>query len=613
MLQLTYIKLVIGVKDMKKKQKKQLSDTLIDRLDIWPLIIAISIIPLLIRVIPVEYMSESIPWINTNKTFYDFYSYFKSQIIIVIGIISLLLIIKKIIEDQSSFVKDSAIIISAVALFSVLASSLLTDYPYIVTHGYIERYESVFVVLSYWFLFLLAYKTNWDRPKLDKLFNAFWITNIILSLIGIFQYFGYDILLSDAIKPFITSFKMGNASFTTDFIVTYRVIGQTLYHYNYVAFFITLSFPVFITKLLYDPRLKFKFAYLLTSALIMFNLLGSSARGGLLGLGVGMMFWTLFNRKILFKKSIYALILAVLIIGSFIGFETISDGFLTKRIISTFDTPKIEYPFENLYIEDQSIFLKMKDDLLKVRIDDENLKSFSLSAFLNDEQVEIAGFDANEKGYFNEPVLSNVKIYPGVDDEGTDYIVMDINRISVLFTYFEGSLLFRYPSGALIELPFTESMGLIGNERMGSGRGYIWSRSLPLILDKPILGYGPDTFPMVFPQYDLIGKFNTYSTENMIVDKAHNIYLQYAISSGLLYLGAYIALLLLYLFRIIKQFRKNSFTFINEYESIFFTGIIAYSVAGMFNDSTVHVSPVFWVFIGIGLALATKPLISQSK
>ena len=69
-------------------------------------------------------------------------------------------------------------------------------------------------------------------------------------------------------------------------------------------------------------------------------------------------------------------------------------------------------------------------------------------------------------------------------------------------------------------------------DRFATGRGYIWSRTLPIVLEKPLLGYGGDTFALYFPQNDLLGKANTYNTFNMYVDKPHNMYLQMVVNFG---------------------------------------------------------------------------------
>ena len=38
-------------------------------------------------------------------------------------------------------------------------------------------------------------------------------------------------------------------------------------------------------------------------------------------------------------------------------------------------------------------------------------------------------------------------------------------------------------------------------------------------------------------------------------------------------------------------------------QSAVFSAIVSYCVAGIFNDSVVPVAPVFWVLLGLGIAM----------
>ena len=99
-----------------------------------------------------------------------------------------------------------------------------------------------------------------------------------------------------------------------------------------------------------------------------------------------------------------------------------------------------------------------------------------------------------------------------------------------------------------------ESWGFEGKERFISGRGYIWSRTFPMLKDTIILGHGPDTYAIYFPQYDYASKRTALNSINIIVDKPHNMYLQAAANTGLLSLLALLALFLAYLFSSTKQY-----------------------------------------------------------
>ncbi|MBU3812642.1 MAG: O-antigen ligase family protein, partial [Candidatus Niameybacter stercoravium] len=155
-----------------------------------------------------------------------------------------------------------------------------------------------------------------------------------------------------------------------------------------------------------------------------------------------------------------------------------------------------------------------------------------------------------------------------------------------------------------MELEEPASIGFRGKERLGSARGYIWSRTLPLIKERPLLGYGPDAFAFAFPQNDLLGKWYAYRTPNMTVDKPHNLYLQIAVNQGLIALVAFLVLVGAYIINAIKvyAFRKDYSS--KEIVGIaVFLSVIGYLGAGIFNDSIVSVAPIFWVLLGTGMGM----------
>ena len=162
-----------------------------------------------------------------------------------------------------------------------------------------------------------------------------------------------------------------------------------------------------------------------------------------------------------------------------------------------------------------------------------------------------------------------------------------------------------------------ETIGFRGKEKLGSARGYIWSRSIPMMKDTFLIGYGPDTYAAKFPQNDLLGKWWAYDTPNMIVDKVHNLYLQYFINNGGLALLGFLVLVIAYIIQSFKLYALKGFYENKEILGIATTlAIIGYLGAGMFNDSVVSVAPIFWVLLGIGIAInfmIQKEKIENSK
>ena len=185
--------------------------------------------------------------------------------------------------------------------------------------------------------------------------------------------------------------------------------------------------------------------------------------------------------------------------------------------------------------------------------------------------------------------------------------ILYINKDSVKL-YFElkskyiGIVDFK---GKSIDIDNIKSFGFEGKEKLASSRGYIWSRSLPLVKDTILLGHGPDTFVAYFPQQDIMGKMYAYNGDMwQLVDKPHNLYLQTALNTGAVSLIAMLALFIMYFIKSFKIYYRSKFDDFNSIAGLgIFVAVVGYLGAGIFNDSVVSVAPVFWVLLGMGISV----------
>lgn len=141
----------------------------------------------------------------------------------------------------------------------------------------------------------------------------------------------------------------------------------------------------------------------------------------------------------------------------------------------------------------------------------------------------------------------------------------------------------------------------------GSGRLYIWGQAWQLIKDRPLVGYGLDTFTYQFPQNDT-GKHSNIETYTVTVDKPHNLYVGMAYGSGVIAMLAMVALFGHILFH-------GGRTALKEKDPILIAlllGALAYMGQAMFNDSIGGVGVVFWVLIGVITARIIQKEIGES-
>lgn len=79
------------------------------------------------------------------------------------------------------------------------------------------------------------------------------------------------------------------------------------------------------------------------------------------------------------------------------------------------------------------------------------------------------------------------------------------------------------------ELPVLPEKGISA----GSGRVYIWNKAIDLVKERPVFGYGLDTFMFNFPHYAIDARAGMYD-ENTITDKPHNMYVGWLYGTGVI-------------------------------------------------------------------------------
>ncbi|MDI6816193.1 MAG: O-antigen ligase family protein [Actinomycetota bacterium] len=132
-------------------------------------------------------------------------------------------------------------------------------------------------------------------------------------------------------------------------------------------------------------------------------------------------------------------------------------------------------------------------------------------------------------------------------------------------------------------------------------RVQMWESSLPLVAERPILGAGPDTYKYVFGKYKPEGWVE--HMDDPLVDKAHNEFLQLAVTTGLAGLGAYLWLLVAFAWAGIARMR----TLEKDCGAWLAAGAIgaalSFVVHLQFNFSHFSVSPFFWIAAGLAAGI----------
>lgn len=128
---------------------------------------------------------------------------------------------------------------------------------------------------------------------------------------------------------------------------------------------------------------------------------------------------------------------------------------------------------------------------------------------------------------------------------------------------------------------------------VGSNRVSIWIMTLKSIKKNPILGTGPDTLHLRLVRDVPEDVYSMILSHRIYPDKAHNEFLEYWATGGILTLVSYLGLVIIILVNLFKKRDKIS--------KIFIIIIFGYLVQSFFNISVIQVAPIYWIILGLGV------------
>ncbi len=431
---------------------------------------------------------------------------------------------------------------------------------------------------------------------------------------------------------------------------------------------------------------------LLFSLAVIILYLGSMSRAGLLGGIAAMVLFVILQGKTMMRRFVPVLCLVLLFVGCYLFMDGASGGLVTNEFRQTLPSsvqlalgqtpvsedaiaaPSVEktqeMPAENTSTdtdtpaEDKggaaapawSAIPAAAPQVRSVRLG-ENRFRFETETETLEIVLERAA-DANIRCYdakSSELRLTGADGQNGVrrfEDERYAAYAITFNDNQFELQWFSYRFLLSSENGVLTYTPkprtfWTEAepapyVGFEGHERFATNRGWIWSRTIPILGKAIFTGYGPDSFAVYFPQKDIAWKMNLYGATNIVVDKPHNWYLQTAVNTGIVSLLLLLWLLGSFLLDGLRAVAgrpvrgmavlmgrsvsgdpleglsvppvpadgptallvaggaaDNRKTLLSG----ILCGVFGYALAGIFNDSVVSVAPVFWIVLGLGAGL----------
>lgn len=574
-----------------------------------PLLLIAGFVPLIVyaKLIDLSGTTQALYWTGQQQ-YLDFFSYWKSRWVIALTAIALIFYIILYKQKKLPFknLKQYYTPLSIYAIFVIVSTIFAID-TQTALWGFVDMYQGMFVLLSYVLITFLTINFVNNERDVTLFVKAFLFLMIVEGVIGVGQYFGIDIFQTkignDLILP--NNLKVDGLSFSFG----PKTIYGTLFNTNFVGSFATLMLPLSVAFLLAAKMKKQRIVSSVSTVLMIFTWIGCNSRAGYLAVAVAAVFAVWLCRRVIKKHWVWFVGLVVVIAVVLVGLNYVSDGQVASRIKSfniveqinniktknetAFKFEKIELGKDTILIETNRQTLNMKVDKDKLYFLNENLEELKIEKKGN--KILLNDFDK----YWEIHNITIPKNYPGVTVTthwgwGTTHYYITQDGIKVL-----GS------GGRITDPIVAERLKLFdGLESFMSGRGYIWSRTIPMMKYNLIKGSGADNFPMVFPQDDIVAKLNINMDANTVIDKPHNLFLQTAINNGVISLLALLVALGIYFIDCLKLYSKMIYDSLEKYiGASCLLSIIGYLASGMFNDSVVSVEPIFWVIWGLGISI----------
>ncbi len=556
--------------------------------EIAVMFIVVGVTPFLVYLLKYEYQFVGE---RNSREFYDYFNLIKSNVILYTSAFILINSIMNFLVSERKYgerfnlkniLTHRNICISLVIL-SVIVSYIFSDYKDVALSGAYERFESIWMHFSYMIIFIyftkLTKKDNWFQ-----FFSyAILLSSFVVGLIGTLQYFDINVIMMEFFQKITTG---GRTGLTSNSIGSYT----TLYNINTSASYSLLVIYMLILVFTINKNKVIKTITLIDLALIFTTFLNSFSEASYIAFIVSILFMLCLYALKFYKENnqkysnlLIGAIFTIVFIPILL-FAT-NDSFKNK-VLNVIGEPDI---FTDWYQDENDFYFYNKDDeFIKVE-----LLENSYNVYENDRLLSSIEYLNNEDVIIKTENFESINLKYAFTTEDEDFLNFnDLVNIRLDEPY---AVVGR---GSLRKAEHIDFVGFEGYSNIFSFRGYIWSRSNQLLLDRFFIGYGSDAFFHVFPNDDIVGRaFSSFP--NVLVDKPHSIYLNMAINNGIFYLVGFIGLVFL-AFREKFELLLKSFTDkkVNSLPIILYlTGIVAYLINGISTDNITIIIVFFWIYL----------------
>ncbi|MCI8341844.1 MAG: hypothetical protein HFE62_01305 [Firmicutes bacterium] len=635
-----------------EKRKSALKDIENKNMIIIPIILVTTVFMFISRAKVLPEQMYGMYWHTGPDYDIDVFVYWKKMFFMTVTALALAFLLWNVVLGKRKINRHIVYIPMAVYCVFVLLSYVFSPYKAIASAGTNTRLEGTWVLIFYMLATFFAMNAVSNEKSVKTICIAFAISCTVLGFWGVLEKFAELKITSlpnflyypRAIRDSINVTRGGAIGYVEWFFT----------NMNYTSFFMVIPISIFTMASIGSENKVLKTYFAFLTGLIVFCLWGASSMGGIVATAcAAIMAVVVFGFANLKKwaKSI-AIVIVFVAAASAVSIPSIKNEFKntlaieqntkntsgsmvavetelsqnaqkeeeSEAIIEPLSSEKAGFTIVDA-VDNSHVYINAANEIKPEFHNIDYIKtenntatfsfegvSFTISAYDNG-NIEVTDSNGNATDEYTKYFTVSSK-FSEMLGTGEDTLFLYINTPNCAWPFgmYDGKLYFITAKGEGLELDGNiKTFGFKGHEKFATNRGYIWSRSIPLIKDTIFVGHGADTFEMYFPHNDFAGKYNVgmYSSSlEIIVDKPHNMYIATAINTGLISLLALLAVYGIYIVESFKIYRKREFSSFMEYIGagimLAITGIL---VGGLVNDSVINVMAVSFTFMGVGFAI----------
>lgn len=602
----------------------------------WPVLVVAAIVPLIIRQYEYETHLTEYGWFDTRAINYDFFLASKSLVLTLLMFVMAGCVCVRLWKEKKKIPFTKLLIpLFAYGALAFLSACFSVSHTFSFS-GSFEQFETIWVLLGYVLIVYYVFLYAQGELELRVVTDGLCVSATIIGILGSLQGIGIDFLASNVTKKLITTEEFWDA--IDGNLMLQFGDGQataTLCNPNYLGVYGSMMIPFLAMLFLYEKCKWRRIWHGLDFVLVTVAVLSSRSRAGLIAAVAALSVAAVLSVKRLLKywyltiPAVNFAIVLLLLVNAY------NDNLIFNRLKNIFTSDKVsvtEYTAEDgtvirktglteLYTTEENVVFTYNEVKTEVYLYAEN-EYYGFYAYTDDDtQIEIVKAENEDVFFFDHPALTDVKLKPSFLGETPGFTLVAEGDWIFLYNSEKGKYqyvtVYEDEYGDYVfkesDMIMADSFGFENRYSMFSHRGFLWSRCLPLLMDHILLGSGPDTFVLEYPQNDYLMMRKSGFYYNFLT-KPHSMYLQTGIQTGVLSL---LCLLVFYGWYAIWSLRlycfKNVTTLTEGLGVATFVASIGYMISGLTNDSMVVTAPIFWIIIGIGVAANRMVAVSRKQ